>query len=184
MAQHGRRQAHLARKHTRQRPDASRQTDPWVVLFTSQPTWLAAVRSYDRRWSTEGSYRDAQGGWDGQHGWDLEGTLARLTEAATVERVVGLWALGALVQTWVGHRLGQPAVSAPVPLIRREWTTTGRLSVWARGQFALTDPSGRLRPWLRQVLTVGARRVAAGPRLARRPPPRIAHTSTVQEAAA
>jgi len=184
-AQHDQRQRHLMTKHARCRtPTTARQTDPWVVLFTSQPTWLAAVRSYDRRWSTEGSYRDAQGGWDGQHGWDLEGTLARLTEAATVERVVGLWALGALVQTWVGHRLGQPAVSAPVPLIRREWTTTGRLSVWARGQFALTDPSGRLRPWLRQVLTVGARRVAAGPRLARRPPPRIAHTSTVQEAAA
>jgi len=50
-----------------------------------------------------------------------------------VERVVGLWALGALVQTWVGHRLGQPSAAAPVPLLRREWTTTGRLSVWARG---------------------------------------------------
>jgi len=53
LAQYGRRQAHLARKHPRQRPDGARQTDPWVVLFTSQPTWLAAVRSYDRRWATE-----------------------------------------------------------------------------------------------------------------------------------
>jgi len=155
--------AHLARKHPRQRPDAARQTDPWVVLFTSHPTWLAAVRSYDRRWSTEGSYRDAQGGWDGQHGWDLEVTLARLSDAVVVERVVGLWALGALVQTWVGHRLGQPSAAAPVPLLRREWTTTGRLSVWARGQFALTDPSGRLRPWLRQTLTAGAHRLATAP---------------------
>jgi len=163
LAQHGRRQAHLARKHPRQRPDAARQTDPWVVLFTSQPTWLAAVRSYDRRWSTEGSYRDAQGGWDGQHGWDLETTLARLTDAVVVERVVGLWALGALVQTWVGHRLGQSSAAAPVPLLRREWTTTGRLSVWARGQFALTDPSGRLRAWLRQALTAGAHRLATTP---------------------
>ena len=163
LAQHGRRQAHLARKHPRQRPDAARQTDPWVVLFTSQPTWLAAVRSYDRRWSTEGSYRDAQGGWDGQHGWDLEVTLARLTDAVVVERVVGLWALGALVQTWVGHRLGQSSAAAPVPLLRGEWTTTGRLSVWARGQFALTDPSGRFRPWLRQILTAGAHRLALTP---------------------
>src|SRR5918912_894577 len=163
LAQHGRRQAHLARKHPRQRPDAARQTDPWVVLFTSHPTWLAAVRSYDRRWSTEGSYRDAQGGWDGQHGWDLEVTLARLTDAVAVQRVVGLWALGALVQTWVGHRLGQPSAVEPVPLLRREWTTTGRLSVWARGQFALTDASGRFRPWLRQVLTAGAHRLAITP---------------------
>src|SRR5438105_9849259 len=163
LAQHGRRQAHLARKHPRQRPDAARQTDPWVVLFTSQPTWLAAVRSYDRRWSTEGSYRDAQGGWDGQHGWVLETTLARLTDAVVVERVVGLWALGALVQTWVGHRLGQSSAAAPVPLLRREWTTTGRLSVWARGQFALTDPSGRLRPWLRQALTAGVHPAATAP---------------------
>jgi hypothetical protein len=161
--QHGRRQSHLVRKHPRQRPDAARQTDPWVVLFTSHPTWLAAVRSYDRRWATEGSYRDAQGGWDGQHGWDLERTLTRLTDAVVVERVVGLWALGAVVQTWVGHRLSQPAAAAPVPLIRREWTTTGRLSVWARGQCALTDPSGRLYPWLRQTLTVGAHRLATGP---------------------
>ena len=53
LAQYGRRQAHLARKHPRQRPDGARQTDPWVVLFTSHPTWLAAVRSYDRRWATE-----------------------------------------------------------------------------------------------------------------------------------
>jgi len=118
LAQYGRRQAHLARKHPRQRPDAARQTDPWVVLFTSHPTWLAAVRSYDRRWATEGSYRDAQSGWDGQHGWDLEVALARLSDAVVVERVVGLWALGALVQTWVGHRLGQRSAAAPVPLLR------------------------------------------------------------------
>jgi len=174
---HDQRQRHLLTKHARCRtPTTARQTDPWVVLFSSQPTWLAAVRSYGRRWATEGSYRDAQGGWDGQHGWDLEGTLARLTEAATVEGVVGLWALGALVQTWVGHRLGQPAVSAPVPLIRREWTTTGRLSVWARGQFALTDPSGRLRPWLRQILAAGAHQLAAGPLPAHHSPVRSPHS--------
>jgi hypothetical protein len=169
-AQFAERQRHRAVKHARRRrPTTARQTDPWVVLFSSQPTWLATVRSYHRRWATEGSYRDAQGGWDGQHGWDLETTLTRLTDAVVVERVVGRWALGALVQTWVGHRLGQPAVSAPVPLLRREWTTTGRLSVWARGQFALTDPSGRLRPWLRHVLTVGAHQISAGPLPIHRP---------------
>jgi hypothetical protein len=134
-----------------------------MVLFTTHATWLAATTSYARRWATEGSYRDAKTGWDGQHGWGLDRTVARLTDAVTVERVVGLWALGALVQTWVGHCLGQPGAPRPVPLIRREWTTTGRLSAWARGQLALTEPTGRLRPWLRQVLAAGAHQIAAGP---------------------
>jgi hypothetical protein len=91
---------------------------------------------------------------------------------------VGLWALSALVQTWLGHRLSQPAAAAPVPLLRGEWTTTGRLSVWARGQLALADPSGRFRPWLRQTLTSGAHRLATAPRplhlpAVRTPPPVI-----------
>jgi hypothetical protein len=43
------------------------------------------------------SSRDAQGGWDGQHGWDLEPVLTRARTAAHVERVVGLWAMGALL---------------------------------------------------------------------------------------
>ena len=61
-----------------------------------------AVRSYRTRWATEGSYRDAQGGWDGQHGWDLEPVLAAAPDAGRAERLLGLWALGALVQTFVG----------------------------------------------------------------------------------
>ena len=114
----------------------------------------------------------------------LEVALARLSDAVVVERVVGLWALGALVQTWVGHRLGQPSAAAPVPLLRREWTTTGRLSVWARGQFALTDPSGRLRPWLRQILAAGARRLAAGPLPVRHSPVRSTSLSVTPKMAA
>jgi hypothetical protein len=160
-ARAARRQQHLASKHPRQGPDASARTDGWVVLFSSHPSWLAAVRSYRRRWGTEGSYRDAQGGWDGRHGWDLETTLARLTEQTAVAAVVGLWALGTLVQSWVGDQVGCPAAPAPVRAVRREWTTTGRLSVWARGQFALTEPSGRLRPWVADTLTRGAQRIAS-----------------------
>jgi hypothetical protein len=159
---HGRRQAHVAHKHPKQRPDASRETDAWLVLFTSHTDWMTATTSYARRWAIEGSYRDVQGAWDGQHGWDLEPVLTRLTDAETVERVVGLWALGSLLQTWVGAQLNLPA-AGPVPrAIQREWTTTGRLSVWARGRCALTEPTGRLRPWLELVLTTGAQRVAAG----------------------
>jgi hypothetical protein len=137
-----------------------------VVLFTTHSTWAAATASYSRRWATEGSYRDAQGGWDGRHGWDLEPTLARLSHAVTVERVVGLWALGALVQTWVGVQLGQPSAGEAIHALQREWTTTGRLSVWARGRCAMTEPSGRFCAWLEHTLTAGAHHIATGPPLA------------------
>jgi hypothetical protein len=185
-AQCRRRQHHVAGNHPgRRRPDASVQTAAWVVLFTRQADGQAAWRSYGRRWAAEGSYRDAQAGWDGHHGWDLERVLAGLTDPRRVERGVGLWALGAWVQTWVGHRLSPPAAPGPVPLIRREGTTTGRLSVWARGQLALSEPTGRLRPWLRQILAAGARRVAAGPRRpACQPAPHSARILAAQEAAA
>ena len=166
--QHGRRQAHVAHKHPRQRPDASAETDAWVVLFTTHSTWSAATASYSRRWATEGSYRDAQGGWDGRHGWDLEPSLARLSHAVAVERVVGLWALGALLQTWLGVQLGHPTAGQPMHAWLREWTTTGRLSVWARGRCALTEPSGRLYRWLEHTLTAGAHHIATGPPLTAR----------------
>ena len=140
--------------------------DVWVVLFTSHPTWRAAGASYRRRWAAEGSYRDAQSGWDGQHGWALDPALARLSTARQVERVVGLWALATLVQTWVGDRVGQATAPLAVQAVVREWTTTGRLSVWARGRLALTEPSGQLRGWLTPTLLAGAGQVAAAP-----PPP-------------
>lgn len=164
LAQRARRQAkrgqHLATKHRRPGPAGSRATDAWVALFSRQTDGLAAVRSYGRRWAIEGSSRDAQGGWDGRHGWDLEPTLAPLTDAAAVAAVVGLWALGSLLQSWLGDQLGQRTAPAAVRAVRREWTTTGRLSVWARGRFALTEPSGRLRLWLTATLTRGAQRLA------------------------
>jgi hypothetical protein len=159
-AQQRQRQQHLATKHRRQRPDASAATDAWLVLFTTHATWRAASASYRRRWATEGSYRDAQSGWDGQHGWDLEPTLARLPTAAQVERVVGLWALGALVQTALGVQVQAPSAPALVQRVRRQWTTTGRLSVWAAGRLALTEPSGRLRPWLTATLHTTAAQLA------------------------
>jgi len=123
----------------------------------------AAVGSYKRRWATEGSYRDAQGGWDGRHGWDLAPALRRCADAAAAAAVVGLWALGTLVQSWVGDQAGHAAAPAAVRAVRGEWTTTGRLSVWARGYFALTEPTGRLRLWLTDTLTRGAQRIAPSP---------------------
>jgi hypothetical protein len=139
------------------------ETDGWVVLFTSHATWRAAGASYRRRWATEGSYRDAQGGWDGHHGWDLEAVAAGLPSGAKVAQVVGLWALGTVLQTWVGHQVG--LTTAP-PLVREalgQWTTTGRLSVWARGRLALTEPSGCLHDWLRSTLAAGAAHLATSP---------------------
>ena len=134
-----------------------RQTDPWVALCTSHATWRAAVTSYRRRWATEGTYRDAQSGWDGQHGWDLEPVLARLPGHAQAERLVGLWALGTLLQTWIGSQVAHGP--DPVRAIAAQWTTTGRLSTWAHGQFALAEPSGFLHDWLIATFQEGARRI-------------------------
>jgi hypothetical protein len=160
-AQQPRRRRRLANKHPAQPPDRSAATDAWVLLFTTCTDPWAAGRAYTRRWAIEGTDRDAQGGWDGRHGWDLEPTVAHLGTATDVEAVAGLWALGALLQIWVGHTLGH--APPPTRAVLAAWTTTGRLSVWARGRLALTDPSGRLRPWLAVTLDDGARRLASYP---------------------
>jgi hypothetical protein len=135
------------------------ETDAWMVLCTTHPTWRAAVGSYRRRWATEGSYRDAQSGWDGQHGWDLEPVLARARCAVHGEAVVGLWALGTLLQTWLGAQIVHGP--AEVRTVAAQWTTTGRLSVWAHGQCALREPL--LQAWLTDTLRTGAAQVAAAP---------------------
>lgn len=175
-AQQARRRQHLGSKH-RGRIDASVETDGWVVLFTSHAPWRLAVTSYGLRWATEGTYRDAQGGWDGQHGWDLEATVRRLTRVEQVERVVGLWALGTLLQSWLGTQL--TAVPAVVGATVGEGTTTGRLSIWARGHFALTEPSGRLAQWIGEALSAGAAQIAA----ARRAPASTDPTNGLPQAA-
>jgi Transposase DDE domain len=132
-------------------------TDAWVALCTTHGTWRAAVGSYRQRWAIEGSFRDAQSGWDGQHGWDLEPVLTQTPSAGQAERIVGLWALGYLVQAWLGSQIvhGPPAVRA----VARGWTTTGRLSIWAQGQCALREPL--LTAWLDQTLHQGATRLYA-----------------------
>jgi hypothetical protein len=143
-------------KHPGRAASSARETDRWVVLFTSHRAWAAASRSYARRWAAEGSYRDAQGGHDGRHGWDLEPALAREPDPHVADRLVGLWALGALLQTWLGDQVGRPDAPPVVRDVRARRTTTGRLSVWMRGRLALTDPSGDLRPWLLTALQAGA----------------------------
>ncbi|MHB8577211.1 MAG: transposase family protein [Dehalococcoidia bacterium] len=160
----GRRLHHVHGKHPRRRtPGTSAETDRWIALFSTDPSVLSAVRQYRLRPAIEGSYRDAQSGWDGRHGWDLEPTLTRQRDAGVVERIVGLWALGLLVQSWVGDQAGQADAPAAVQQVVRGWTVHGRLSVFARGRFAFQDQSGALASWLADTLAAGATRVAVRP---------------------
>ena len=130
-----------------------------MVLCTTLPTWQAAVASYRLRWATAGSYRDAQSGWDGPQGWDLEPVLTQARSVGQVERLVGLWALGALLQTRLGRQVAHGP--AAVRAVAAQGTTTGRLSVWAQGHLALREPL--LAAWVAQILPTGAARVAAAP---------------------
>ncbi len=157
------RRAHDLRTKRPGRPQAAAPaSDRWVVLFSTHPVGWVAALSYRQRWAIEGTFRDLQSGWDGQHGWGLERLLAHWGAArTTVERLVGLSALGLLLQCWLGEALGRPTVPAGVAAVRQEWTTTGRLSVWARGHLALTEPTGRLRPWLCATLAEGAEQLRA-----------------------
>lgn len=157
--QQGARRREVRDKHPTRQTSVAAQTDGWVILFTSHTTWLDASRSYSRRWATEGSYRDAQGGYDGQHGWDLEPTLTHETDPRGVDSLLGLWALGSFLQTTLGDQVGRADAPPAIQDARTRWTTTGRLSVWMRGRFALTDPFGDVHPWLLTALQDSARRL-------------------------
>ena len=153
------RQREVRGKHPARKTTLAQQTDGWLILFTSHTDWLPACTSYTTRWATEGSYRDAQGGYDGQHGWDLEPTLSHEADPQVVDHILGLWALGSLIQTTLGDQVGRVDAPPVVHQARARWTTTGRLSVWMRGRFALTDPVGDLRPWILASLSHTAQRL-------------------------
>jgi hypothetical protein len=177
-AQKAARTRHLQSKHPHRPPDDSVDTDAWVILFSSCDQVRAVAQGYRWRWTTEGTYRDAQGGWDGRHGWDLEAVVARQTKAWIVERLVGLWAMGTLVQCWVGAQTLRADAPALLQAHLRQWATTPRLSLWARGQCVLTDPRGLLHDWLGQTLTQAATRLRTADTLSRPAP-----TRPLQEAA-
>jgi hypothetical protein len=139
-------------------------TDAWVVLFSTEATALTAVRRYKQRYATEGTDRDLQGGWDGQHGWDLEPVAAHQPTAARVVALVLLAALGQLVQQWLGSQLGHAHSTGSARWQHYVWTVHGRLSLFARGRLALTDPSGQLQAWLVTTLSAGSGRLAGGDR--------------------
>jgi hypothetical protein len=162
--QQARRAHHVASKRGPGVGRLAPDTDRWMVRFTTQSQVLPALRSYRQRWATEGSYRDAQSGWDGRCGWDLHHAASRLGDADTVARLSGLWALCTLLQSWLGDGLARsrdPAVRA----FLAGCSTTGRLSVWARAHLALSDRSGRLTPWLLDRLHQGTHVLAATPPL-------------------
>ena len=54
--------AHNAGYARKDRPTAAAATDAWVVLFTTETTVLGALRRYQPRYGTEGTYRDLQSG--------------------------------------------------------------------------------------------------------------------------
>lgn len=165
------RQRDVRGKHPTRQTSLAQQTDGWLILFTSHDSWRAAAQSYTRRWATEGSYRDAQSGYDGQHGWDLEAALSREPMQPVADSLVGLWALSSLLQSSLGHHLAQPSQSPAVQRARARWTTTDRLSIWMRGRFALTDLSGELHAPILHALDASASTLYTAP------PPLLMHAA-------
>lgn len=158
--QQERRLAHVLTKHRGRTPQAP-LTDGWVILFTSLRDADQARRQYRQRWAIESSFRDAQGGWDGRHGWDLEATVSRQRSAERVAGVATLWAWASLVQVWIGaHVTSGPA---PIQQAAAGWTTTARVSVWTQGHLALTDPHGTFTAFIQAVMNHGAAQLAGTP---------------------
>lgn len=162
--------AHNAGYARKDRPTAAAQTDAWVVLFTTETAVLAALRRYGQRYSTEGSYRDLQSGWDGRHGWDLEPVAARQQRAAQVAALLSLAALGQLLQQWVGSQVGHAHSTGHARWLAHAWTVHGRLSVWARGRLVFETRDNQLEAWLTATLQQGTAALAAAPPVGGAPP--------------
>jgi hypothetical protein len=134
--------AHLASKNQ----PASAQSDRVWALLTTRTTWLDAARSYAQRFSTEGTYRDLKS-------WDLAAVVARATDAAVLDGLLGLAALGYLVQATLGAVAGQ--TFDPKARARQEqWSTTDRLSIFWRGRQVLHDRAWSWRSWLSVQLPI------------------------------
>jgi hypothetical protein len=170
-ARRSRARAHDAGYTRADRPSAAATTDGWVVLFTTAPSWLPAVRFYDQRYATEGSYRDLQGGWDGRHGWELDRVLPPQGSAAAGEALWSLVLLAQVLQQWLGRGVGQPDATRWLPL---RWTVHGRQSLWARGQAVLAEDEAWLGTWVAQRLATGVALLPPSPAAARVRPRRLA----------
>jgi hypothetical protein len=152
-ARRARQHAHDAGYARADRPSAVAQTDAWVVLFSTAPSWRQAVQRYAQRYPIEGSYRDLQSGWDGRHGWELEQVLPQQPSAAAADALWSLLMLAQLLQQWLGSGVGQPG---PTRWLVLRWTVHGRLSLWARGQAVLQEDDPVVQAWWTARLAAGA----------------------------
>ena len=161
-----------ARQRTKRHKDRTRRQagttqgagrDDRLALFVLGADPFEALRWYGRRWAIEGTFRDLQGGWDGQHGWHFDAVVATCTTEAEVDRLTGLWALATLVQLGLG--LSSGAASAPVPVrqARQGWATTPRVSWWWRGACLLGCPDPVLTRWVRRTLMAAATTLREAP---------------------
>jgi len=146
-----RRRKHQEHKRAGTSQGASR--DEWLVVFTTAVNPLVALAQYGQRWAIEGTYRDLQGGWDGQHGWHFDRVVGRCTQAPEVDALVGFWALGALVQIGLGLGLSATETPAAVREALEGWATTDRLSWWWRGRCVLESPDPAIKNWITAYLT-------------------------------
>lgn len=120
-----RRRAHVQSKQ--QAPHADRV---WAVLSTA-PSAAAAVTTYGRRFTTEGTYRDLKT-------WQLEAVVAHETAPAQLDGLLGLAALTYWVQATSGAQAGRGG-DAACRARQQQWCTTDRLSSFWRGRQVLHD---------------------------------------------
>ena len=151
-----RRLAHVLSKG---QPLAPTTDDVWVLLSVETPATETAgieravaeravaeraVTRYSRRFRTEPTYRDLKS-------WDLAAVANHETDPTHLDGLVGLAALGYLVQVALGAASGcteDPSARAR----QQQWCTTDRLSSFWRGRQVLQDRAHDWRPWLRTAL--------------------------------
>lgn len=149
-----RRVAHLLSKGQPQAP----QTDSsWALLSTAPDKWRA-IGYYRARFSTEGTYRDLKS-------WDLEAVASHQTDRVHLDGLIGLAALGYLLQAAIGAEAGR-AADQQVRARQKQWTTTDRLSVFCRGRLVLQDRAHDWRPWLKTILPELTQRLSSNSALA------------------
>lgn len=142
-----RRIAHLVSKG---QGEAATTDTAWALLSTA-PTQHLAVEYYCRRFHTEGTYRDCKS-------WDLEVVAAHQTNRDHLDGLLGLAALGYLVQVALGTEVGR-ASDTQARARQAQWSTTDRLSLFWRGRQVLHDRAFDWRPWLRLWLPEITRRL-------------------------
>lgn len=139
-------QRRLARLLSKGEAQALATDTAWALLSTAAGASLA-VDYYCLRFHTEGTYRDLKS-------WGLEAVAAHETDRDHLDGLVGLAALGYLVQVALGMAAGR-AADAPARARQQQWSTTDRLSLFWRGRQVLHDHAFDWRPrlnlWLPEI---------------------------------